>query len=115
MRVELTHESVGNEVVLNGWIENFRHHGSLLFLDVRDRYGVTQVVFDAEHKGTPKGLLDRAVKLGAEDVISVRGRVALRASDKVNKKRSTGAIEVFAEVPGARSLAPTPGIEPRGT
>ncbi|MCA8941396.1 MAG: aspartate--tRNA ligase, partial [Planctomycetes bacterium] len=107
----MTHENVGEEVVLNGWIENHRHHGSLLFLDLRDRYGVTQIVFDEEQKGTPKGLLDRAVKLGAEDVISVRGSVAPRAPDKVNKKRKTGSIEIFATELTVLNEAETPPFE----
>ncbi len=108
---DLTHENVGEEVVLNGWIENHRHHGALLFIDVRDRYGITQVVFDEEKKGTPQGLLDRAAKLGQEDVISVRGSVAPRAPDKVNKKRATGAIEVFVTELIILNEAETPPFE----
>ena len=84
-------DSIDATVVLNGWIENHRHHGALLFVDVRDRYGVTQVVFQQEFDGA---LFERARRLGAEDVISVRGLVARR--EKANAERSTGEIEVLA-------------------
>ncbi len=90
----LTAADAGREVVLNGWIENHRHHGGLVFLDLRDRYGVTQVVFDSDEVGAE--LFDLVRRLGAEDVLSVRGVVAERAAERVNPKRPTGAIEVRA-------------------
>ncbi len=108
---ELTPDHADQEVTLNGWIENNRHHGSLLFIDIRDRYGVTQLVFDEEIKGTPSGLLELAGKLGAEDVISVTGRVARRDEDKVNPKRSTGGIEVYASQLTVLQEADTPPFE----
>ncbi|MHC5066054.1 MAG: aspartate--tRNA ligase [Planctomycetota bacterium] len=108
---ELTPEHADREVTLNGWIENNRHHGSLLFIDLRDRYGVTQLVFDEDIKGTPSGLLEVAGKLGAEDVISVTGRVALRDEDKINPKRSTGAVEVYASELTVLQEAETPPFE----
>ena len=88
---ELRAEAIGGSVVLNGWIENHRHHGALLFVDLRDRYGVTQVVFQEEFEAE---LFERARRLGQEDVISVRGEVSLR--EKANAARETGAIEVLA-------------------
>jgi hypothetical protein len=66
--------------VLNGWIENHRHHGQLVFLDLRDRYGVTQIVVDQEVPGTAPGTFDLVRRLGGEDVLSVSGRVRPRAA-----------------------------------
>ena len=101
----------GQEVVLNGWIENHRHHGQILFLDLRDRHGVTQVVVDQEQKSAAKGLFELVRRLGAEDCISVRGQVRKRAPDKVNPNRSTGAIEVLALSVDVLSEAETPPFE----
>ena len=78
--------------VLNGWIENHRDHGQLLFLDLRDRYGVTQIVVDQETPEFDADAFDRVRRLGAEDVLSVRGRVRLRDADKINENRSTGPV-----------------------
>jgi aspartyl-tRNA synthetase len=86
---ELREQHVGQQVVLCGWIENHRHHGALLFLDLRDRYGVTQVMLREEVDAT---LFERVRRLGQEDVISVRGLVARRESP--NPERLTGAIEI---------------------
>ncbi len=108
---ELTVDHVGEDVVLNGWIENRRDHGKILFLDVRDRYGVTQVVVDQEREGTEAGTLDRASKLGAEDVISVTGRVAKRDADKINPNRITGAIEIETKSVILLNEADTPPFE----
>ena len=91
---ELTIQNDGTEVVLNGWIENHRDHGQLVFVDLRDRYGVTQVVAHIETDGMADGTVELLRRLGAEDVVSVRGRVRARDADKVNKNRSTGEIEL---------------------
>ncbi len=99
------------DVVLNGWIENHRHHGQLVFLDLRDRYGITQIVVDQEAKGTAAGTFDVVKRLGAEDVISVRGKVRARDADKVNKNRSTGEIELVALQVTVLSEAETPPFE----
>jgi aspartyl-tRNA synthetase len=88
---DLNAGAIGQDVVLSGWIENHRHHGALLFVDLRDRYGVTQVVFQEEHEAE---LFERARRLGQEDVIAVRGEVARR--EKANAERATGEIEVLA-------------------
>ena len=108
---ELTTDDVGKPVVLNGWIENHRHHGGILFVDVRDRYGVTQVVVDQERGDAVPGALESAAKLGAEDVVSVRGEVVKRDPDKINPKRITGAIEVLASQVDLLSEAETPPFE----
>jgi len=108
---ELNKGHDGQDVVLNGWIENHRHHGSLLFLDLRDRYGVTQVVVDQEQQGAEATLFETVKRLGGEDVISVRGRVRLRGSEQINKNRSTGEVELCASVVTVLSEADTPPFE----
>jgi len=108
---ELGLDHVGEPVVLNGWIENHRDHGGILFVDVRDRYGVTQVVVDQDREDSADGMLDLAAKLGAEDVVSIAGEVVKRDDDKVNPNRSTGAIEVQAREVTLLSEAETPPFE----
>jgi aspartyl-tRNA synthetase len=107
--LNLAHQD--QEVVLNGWIENHRHHGQLVFLDLRDRYGVTQVVIDQEAAGMAAGTFDIVRRLGAEDVISVKGRVRARDADKQNKNRATGEIELVALLVTVLSEAETPPFE----
>ena len=104
---ELREDDNAGEVTLNGWVENYRDHGKVLFLDLRDRYGVTQVVVqddDAE-------LYDLARSLRAETVVSVHGVVHLRDADKVNSNRVTGDIEVVADAVEVLSEAQTPPFE----
>jgi len=108
---ELNVETVDREVTLNGWIENQRHHGGVLFLDLRDRYGVTQVVVDQNRGDATGGLLERVAKLGGEDVISVTGKVLRRDAANVNPGRSTGEIEVLARDVTVLSEADTPPFE----
>ena len=87
---QLRAEDVGREVLILGWVHKVRDLGHLVFLDVRDRYGLTQVVFEAE------GLRDRAKHLRAEFVVGVRGRVRPRAAEAMNAKMPTGAVDVEA-------------------
>ncbi len=108
---ELTIAQRKREVVLNGWIENHRHHGQLVFVDLRDRYGVTQMVIDQETPGMQAGTFDTVRRLGAEDVIAVRGRVRARDADKVNKQRATGEVELVALSVTVFSEAETPPFE----
>ena len=93
----LSAAQAGTSVVLCGWVENWRHHGGIVFLDLRDRYGVTQIVFDVERKSAESGLFERAQALRSEDVISVRGAVHLRVGDQVNTKRATGQVEIYVD------------------
>jgi len=81
---------VGTEAVLLGWVHRVRDLGALVFLDVRDRHGLTQVVVDEEP------LLSAAKRLRAEWVVAVAGRVRPRGAEGVNAKLDTGAIEVAA-------------------
>jgi len=89
---ELTAKDVGKEVVLFGWVHNRRDHGGAVFIDMRDRAGVTQVVFEAE---AGKELHDLAQELRYEFCIGVRGKVVSRGGN-VNPRLVTGEIEVHA-------------------
>ncbi len=100
---ELRAEHVGQTVTLNGWVHKRRDHGGIYFVDLRDRYGLTQVVLGAQ--------FSEAVRLSGEDVIGVTGKVVARASANVNKERETGAIEVVAESLEILSKAKTPPID----
>ncbi len=83
---ELTMAAEGAEVVLNGWIENHRDHGQILFLDLRDRYGVTQVAADRDAGAAAAAdVFETLSRLGAEDVLSIRGKV--RAREIVHAER----------------------------
>ena len=88
---DLTLKQVGEDVSLNGWVATSRDHGGLIFVDIRDRYGVTQLTFDEE---TYPEAFESAKRLSMEDVISVKGAVAARQENAVNKDLTTGEIEV---------------------
>ena len=98
-------------MVLNGWVENNRHHGQLVFVDLRDRYGVTQLVVDQATAGMAPGTFELIRRLGAEDVLSVRGRVRPRGEGNVNKNRTTGEVEVLVLSITVLSEAETPPFE----
>jgi aspartyl-tRNA synthetase len=89
----LTAADAGKSVELSGWVHRRRDHGGLIFIDVRDRDGITQVIFDPS-KGETFAL---AETLRSEDVVRVRGTVRLRPAGTENAKLSTGAIEVPAD------------------
>ncbi len=104
---ELTEKTVGQSVLLEGWVATTRCHGGILFVDIRDRYGFTQVVFDPAHKS----LLEEAGKLRREDVISIKGKVRKRPDGTTNPKMTTGHIEVLASFLEVLSKADVPPIE----
>jgi aspartyl-tRNA synthetase len=81
---------VGADVVLLGWVHRVRDLGGLLFVDVRDRGGVTQVVFDKDEEA----LMNKAKRLRSEYVVGVKGRVQRRSPETVNPKLTTGEVEV---------------------
>ncbi len=85
---ELSAKNVGESVILSGWVHRKRDHGSLLFVDLRDNYGITQIVFDG---GDPD-----LEKIHPESVILVHGTVAARDAAAINDKIPTGAIEIKA-------------------
>jgi aspartyl-tRNA synthetase len=90
----LNTESVDQQVSLAGWVNRRRDHGGLIFLDIRDRYGITQVIADPERSPDAHRV---ASELRSEYVVQVRGRVARRLPGTENTQLSTGAIEVIAE------------------
>ena len=103
---ELRAEHVGASVTLNGWIHARRDHGGIYFVDLRDRYGITQVVLG-------ENVAD-AVKLNAEDVVSVAGKVVARGGGNVNAERPTGAIEVHVDHLELLSKSAIPPFEVAG-
>ncbi|MCS6978409.1 MAG: aspartate--tRNA ligase [Gemmatales bacterium] len=90
---ELRQSDVGKEVVLCGWVHTYRDHGGLVFVDLRDRYGMTQIVFDPE---CGKEVHEIGRSLRSEYVVAVQGEVVARPADKRNPKIATGDIEVRA-------------------
>jgi len=90
---ELRIENAGTETTLNGWVDSRRDHGGVVFIDLRDRWGKTQVVFDPE---VSPEIHSMAHTLRAEHVISVQGKVRPRLEGMVNEKFATGEIEVYA-------------------
>ncbi|GIK59241.1 MAG: aspartate--tRNA ligase [Ignavibacteriota bacterium] len=98
---ELRENNIGEKVVLNGWVDRRRDLGALIFIWLRDRYGITQVVFSqSDTSAKPdinKDVYDLAKKLRNEFVISVEGTVRRRPDDAVNKELETGTIDVLAD------------------
>ena len=90
---ELTKNEVGANVTLAGWVHKRRDFGGLIFVDLRDRYGLTQVVFRPEEVED----MEAAEHLKYEYVINVEGTVVARETNTVNKELATGEIEVSAK------------------
>jgi aspartyl-tRNA synthetase len=103
----------GKDVVLFGWVASYRDHGGCVFVDLRDREGITQIVFDPELGGfgdLPKDAYARAQALRSEWVIGIRGKVISRGTNK-NPKLPTGEIEVHAAELVVFNKADTPPFE----
>src|SRR5258705_13778464 len=88
---ELTKKELGKTVTLMGWVENRRDHGGLIFVDLRDREGLTQVVFDPSHDAKNHAL---AGGLRNEWVMAVSGQVKARPQGMANPKLKTGEVEL---------------------
>ncbi|MEC7400169.1 MAG: OB-fold nucleic acid binding domain-containing protein, partial [Pseudomonadota bacterium] len=88
---QLTKSDVDQSVRLSGWVHNKRDHGGVLFVDLRDHYGITQIVADSDSDALP--VLE---KLKLESVVTIDGTVKARDAAAVNANLPTGAIEVFA-------------------
>ncbi|HEX8364777.1 MAG TPA: aspartate--tRNA ligase [Allosphingosinicella sp.] len=97
---QLRAAEVGERVKLSGWVHRKRDHGNLLFVDLRDHYGITQIVADVADPAF--ATLD---KVRAESVITVEGQVVARAAEAVNPNLSTGDIEVHADEVAVQSIA----------
>ena len=91
---ELRAEDAGKSVVLLGWVNRRRDHGNLIFLDLRDRYGISQVVLDKDL--SPAGHA-KAEQTRPEYVVAAIGKVRLRGKDVINPKMATGEIEIVAD------------------
>ena len=106
---ELRPEQAGADVVLMGWVNRRRDHGNLIFLDVRDRSGITQVVLDKELAGEAHAKAEAA---RPEYVVAVKGKVRLRGAGLKNPNMATGAIEVVATELLLLNDAKTPPFSP---
>ncbi|NJN36280.1 MAG: aspartate--tRNA ligase, partial [Nitrospiraceae bacterium] len=102
---ELHTAHIGQTVVLNGWVQRRRDHGMVIFIDLRDRTGLTQVVFNAERNAS---VHQAAHSLRPECVVSVVGQVTARPDESRNPNISTGEIEVFADEVEILNEAKTP-------
>jgi aspartyl-tRNA synthetase len=100
---ELNITNVGQPVTLSGWVQRSRDLGGMTFVDLRDRYGITQLVFNMETKAT---LCKQARELGREFVITVTGKVAERSNK--NPKIPTGEIEIIADILQVLNESKTP-------
>lgn len=101
----LNSDQIGENVVLNGWVAKARDKGSLVFVDIRDKTGITQIIFD---ENTPAELIEKAKSLRSEFVIGIKGVVRERQAK--NPELPTGDIEVFATDLTLYSEAETPPI-----
>ena len=91
---------VGSQVRLSGWVHRSRNHGGVLFVDLRDEHGLTQIVFQP---GSPTH--EPATSISAESVITVTGPVVARSDGNINTALATGQIEVLAEELDIASVA----------
>ncbi|MEO7469371.1 MAG: aspartate--tRNA ligase, partial [Sphingobium limneticum] len=96
----LTTAEVGNDVRVSGWVHRKRDHGGVLFVDLRDHYGITQIVAKAD--SDPLRTLE---SLRLESVVTIEGKVVARAAEAINPKMATGEIEVVADVVTVLSAA----------
>lgn len=106
---ELRKDQLGKLATLCGWVENARDHGGTVFIDLRDRYGMTQVVFAPE---SGEGVIEAARPLRSEDVIQVTGNVAARPEGTVNPKLDTGEIELRVTEVQVLNKSQTPPFVP---
>ncbi len=107
---ELRKAHIGQTVTVCGWVDKYRDHGGVVFIDLRDRYGITQIAFKPEQS---KEMTEQASDLRHEDVIQVTGEVVIREA-KPNDKLETGEIEIKADALKVLNKSKTPPFEPRG-
>jgi aspartyl-tRNA synthetase len=107
---ELSRQHIGQEVTLCGWADSYRDHGGGLFVDLRDRYGMTQVVFNPPD--TPPTLIEESKQLRAEYVVQVTGKVAERPTGMANQKLATGEIELRVTTFKLLNKSLTPPVSP---
>lgn len=98
-------EQIGGTVVLNGWVQRRRDHGKLIFIDLRDRSGLVQIVFNHEQDAD---MFARAEEIRGEFVLAVEGAVVARSPETVNTKLATGDVEIQVEKLEILNTAKTP-------
>ena len=101
-------DRVGSEVTVAGWVHRRRDHGGLIFIDLRDRTGLVQLVFNPDQAG---GAMELAHRLRSEDVLSATGPVVRRSEDTVNPDLPTGEVEVHVSAAELIADAETPPFE----
>ncbi|MGH1362353.1 MAG: aspartate--tRNA ligase [Calditrichia bacterium] len=114
MRLKRTHycgkvtlEQKETNVVVSGWVSNWRDLGGVFFIDLRDRYGIVQVMFSPSEKD----VYERSKKLRSEFVIAISGKVMPRPGDNVNRNMATGEVEIYAEDLEILNSSKTPPFE----
>lgn len=105
---QLTSHQIGQTVTLAGWIANRRDHGGIIFIDLRDRYGITQIVCDPNHEKKVTEIIDQA---RSEWVIKIEGTVRARPAGQENQNLTTGAVEVLVTKAEIISKSKTPPFE----
>jgi aspartyl-tRNA synthetase len=105
---QLRKTDIDKEVVLMGWVQNRRDHGGVIFIDLRDKEGITQIVFNPEHD---EAVHQKAQDIRNEYVLGVRGKVIARPDNMVNTNRETGAVEVMIDELRIFSKAKTPAFQ----
>src|ERR671913_2534812 len=91
---DLTASDAGSEVRVAGWVHTRRDHGGLIFVDLRDRSGITQIVFNPE---VDPDAHEKAKQLRSEDVIAVRGVLSRRPAETLNPELATGEVELLGK------------------
>ena len=105
---QLRDGDIDKDVVLMGWVQHRRDHGGVIFIDLRDRHGITQIVFNPEFaQDTHK----KAGDIRNEYVLGVKGKVIARPADMLNKNMETGAIEIMVEDLYIFAKAKTPAFQ----
>jgi len=105
---QLNPRSIDRDVTLVGWVETRRDHGNLIFIDLRDRWGLTQIVFNSDHNAEIHKL---AGTLRSEFVLKIKGKVSRRPAGTENKKIPTGEVEVLVDELEILNSCPTPPFE----
>ena len=103
---ELRKKDIDKNIILSGWVNKKRDHGNLLFIDLRDNYGITQCIIDKDNKN-----FSPLEKIQLETVIKIEGKVIKRSSETINDEIETGEIEVSIqkfEILGSCSELPMP-------
>ncbi|MFH0857003.1 MAG: aspartate--tRNA ligase [bacterium] len=105
---QLNKSDEGEEIILSGWVNSRRDHGGLIFIDLRDKYGMTQINFDPE---SSKDAWKIAESIRSEYVVMVKGTVVARPENMVNPKMATGEIEIDAKEVKILNISETPPFE----